>query len=291
MLFKRFVNFLTLLFLLGAGLLTFFIILSGSHNSGTLKSFYWFEANTFGFNDASIITRWYDYEFCGYLNDNLVNCSSRAPAKPFSPKDNFGASDNMPSSFLNNRDTYYYLSRVAWAMLLIGLVFICLSIIPIFINIFKLVPGIVIWSTVATWLAFFFIILSACLYTGCYVKARKNFHHDGRHAKLGAKNFAFIWTSVFLLLISIVWTTLLSTLFTRDDHYRKSNYNVASTTVDAEESGIPYNPGAPQPQARDIPTHKKRFFTTLKTRKIHESDIPEDLENVSPANNINPVVS
>ncbi|CCF58628.1 hypothetical protein KAFR_0F00310 [Kazachstania africana CBS 2517] len=210
MLFKRLVNALMLLLLLGAGLLSFFIILSGARTGGTLKNFYWFQANTQGFNSAPSVTRWYNYDFCGFENNNVGNCSHKAPAKPFSPRDNFGSSPNMPSTFLNNRNTYYYLSRVAWAMLLIGFFFLMLTIIPTLVGIFTIIKGLAIFTTVMSWLAFFFMILAACLYTGCYVKARKAFHNNHRSAKLGAKNFAFIWTTVFLLLLNTIWSTFVS---------------------------------------------------------------------------------
>lgn len=86
MIFKRFVNLLAFLFLLGAGLLTFFLILSGGRESGTLKNFYWLQADTNGFNSAPSTTRWYNYNWCGYEDGQLANCSSRAPAKPFFPE-------------------------------------------------------------------------------------------------------------------------------------------------------------------------------------------------------------
>ena len=130
-------SFVSLLFLLGATIMTFFLILSGARNTGILKNFYWIEATTAGFNDASNMTRWFNYEFCGYSNGQLFNCSSKAPAKPFSPKDNFGSNPLMPTSFLNDRDAYYYLSRVGWAMLLIAVFCEVMTLIPQIITVFK----------------------------------------------------------------------------------------------------------------------------------------------------------
>ena len=209
MLVKRFVNFIVLFFLLGTGLLSFLLILSGARHSGTLKNFYWFQAETSGFNDAPNTTRWYNYDYCNWEGGQNRGCSSKAPAKPFSPRDNFGRSDNMPSTFLDNRNTYYYLSRVAWAMLLIAIFFVFMVIFSLFVMFFKnftVLAGII---TASSWMALFFMTLSACLYTGCYVKARNAFHHDNRHAKLGAKNFGLIWTNVFLLLITTMWSTFM----------------------------------------------------------------------------------
>lgn len=191
-------------------LLSFFLILNGGRKSGTLTKFYWLKANTLGYNDASRTTKWYNYMFCGYQDgsNNLFNCSSKAPAKPFSPRDNFGASPNMASSFLNNRDTYYYLSRVAWAMLLIGVFFQACCLIPSLLSIFKLLKPMALVNLILTWISFFFIILAACLYTGCYVKAKKAFHSQNRMATLGSKNFGILWTTVFLLLCCAIWNTV-----------------------------------------------------------------------------------
>lgn len=227
---KKFVNALCLLFLMGAGLMSFFLILSGARSSGTLKNFYWFEGETEGFNDASSHTRWYNYMYCGYDNGSAHDCSGKGAAKPFSPRDNFGRSDNMPNTFLNNRDTYYYLSRVGWAFLLIALFFIMITFIPVFGSVFALVKGLSIWACVTAWLGFWSIILSACLYTGCYVKARQAFHRNDRSAHLGAKNFAFIWVVTFLMLVVAIWTTILSSTHGKDrEDYE---YNEAYATYD-----------------------------------------------------------
>ncbi|CCD26556.1 Fmp45p NDAI_0H03830 [Naumovozyma dairenensis CBS 421] len=215
--FKRFVNPLSFLFLLGAGLLTLILIISGGRDGGILKNFYWFQGDTNGFNNAPSTTRWFNYQYCGYENGQLMDCSSRGAAKPFSPRDNFGSSPNMPSTFLNNRDTYYYLSKVAWAMLLIGTAFTIFTIVPQFISFF-LHRNVTNFITMAfSWIAFFFLLLAACLYTGCYVKARKAFHHDDRDAHMGAKNFGFIWASVALMLINSIATTVYAALHKRDN--------------------------------------------------------------------------
>lgn len=304
MFLKRFVHVLSFFFLLGAGLLSFFLILSGARHSGVLKEFYWFQGNTNGFNDASTVTRWYNYDFCGWQNNENFNCSSKAPAKPFSPRDNFGASPNMPSTFLNNRNTYYYLSRVAWAMLLIGFVFIMLAIIPACVLIIKVFKGFAIFSTVMCWLAWFFIILSACLYTGCYVKARKAFHHDDRSAKIGPKNFAFIWVTVALLLFNSIWTTITAATHGKDKkykHYQSEEPEVYAnypTTVGNEAtSPTPnaYKISSPTPivesQAPQETTAQNTTFTSFsKLRKDKDAaDAPLKSSNIDNQPNPSPL--
>lgn len=269
MIFKKFVHALTFTFLLGAGLLTFFLILSGGRPGGTLKNFYWFEGNTSGFNDAPDVTRWYNYRWCGYSDGQTSDCSSTVPAQAFSPRDNFGRSDEMPSSFLNNRNTYYYLSRVAWAMLLIGLVFIVGAIIPAVVMIFKTITVMAIWSTVSTWIAFFFILLAACLYTGCYAKAKNAFSDSNRSSKLGAKNFAFLWTTVFLLLVNTIWSTITVVLhgmnkfrdYKESDHYAggAGGYNNASSMDTTHNDKSTYD--------SDKHHSDRTFFTRLRTKK------------------------
>ncbi|QHS72026.1 Fmp45p [Saccharomyces paradoxus] len=286
MIFKRFVNLLVFLFLLGAGLLTFFLILSGGRESGTLKNFYWLQADTDGFNSAPSTTRWYNYNWCGYEDGQLANCSSRAPAKPFSPRDNFGNSANLPSSFRNNRDAYYYLSRVGWAMLLIALFFIVMALVPGFLATFLPFKAVPVLYCVLSWLAFFFIILAACLYTGCYVKARKTFHNSGRSARLGPKNFAFIWTSVFLMLVNAIWSTIFSATHkghsTYSDHDMYAQYESPSVDTGAQMEKSTYNSGVtdgagpvtaapvvgqPQPTTTTTQAGNGKFFQKLKTRK------------------------
>lgn len=296
--FHKSVHFLSFFFLLGAGLLSFFLILSGGRHTGTLTHFYWFQANTEGFNDASRITRWYNYDFCGLENGDLTNCSSKAPAKPFSPRDNFGRSSNMPKTFLDNRNAYYYLSRVAWAMLLIALFFLALAFIPLCITIFKTITGVAVFSTVTCWIALFFMTLAACLYTGCYVKARQAFHRNNRSAKLGAKNFGFIWTTVFLLLCNSIWATYTIVHHKKknqrygsyDDQDVYGNYQTSGETTqldksygtnDDEQAGLEQDPNintvndtviaaettTTNTAAVPVGTQNKQYFTKLRNKK------------------------
>ncbi|SCU98302.1 LAMI_0F13982g1_1 [Lachancea mirantina] len=236
--FKKSVTPVFLFLLLGAGLLTFFVILSGARETGVLKDFYWFEADTSGFNSAPNRTRWYNYQWCGVSNGALNSCSSTKPATPFSPRDNFGSSGAMPKSFLDNRNTYYYLSRVAWAMLLIGIFYLVCAIVPMIVSIFMATVVGSFMAVLSLWLATFFITLAACLYTGCYVKARNAFHDGNRAARLGPKNFGFIWTSVALLLACSIWMTIAMTLFGVEKYQRQRHlHNRRSRLFGHQDSG------------------------------------------------------
>ncbi|SCU96463.1 LAME_0F16336g1_1 [Lachancea meyersii CBS 8951] len=250
--FKQSVNIILFTLLLGAGLLSFFVILAGARTSTVLKKFYWLEADTSGFNSAPSTTRWFAYNWCGVEDGNLQGCSSNKPASPFSPRDNFGASDSIPSSFVKHRDTYYYLSRVAWAMLLVGLVYIVAALIPVAITIFS-TSVINSWLAVmALWLAAFFVTLAACLYTACYVKARGVFTSNNRNAKLGVKNFAFIWTSVAILMACAIWSSVVAVFFTtkrisrskgQESGVSSDTYGGDKTTLETRERGTRENAG------------------------------------------------
>lgn len=231
--FKQSVSFVFLVLLLGAGLLSFFAILGGARQTGVLRKFYWLEANTGGFNNAPATTRWFNYDWCGVENGALQECSSRSAAKPFSPRDNFGDSAALPASFVEKRKTYYYLSRVAWAMLLVGIFFIVCAIVPLVATAFTASVWAGSFAALTLWLALFFVMLSACLYTGCYVKARNSFADSGRRAKLGKKNFAFIWTSVALLLACAIWSTVATAVFGVKKMHANKRYSYGSDSFDA----------------------------------------------------------
>ncbi|SCU87839.1 LADA_0E06480g1_1 [Lachancea dasiensis] len=250
--FKQSVTIVFFTLLLGAGLLSFFVILSGGRRTGVLREFYWLEAETDGFNDAPSTTRWFNYDWCGIDSGQLQNCSSTQAAKAFSPQDNFGESSTLPSAFLKDRNTYYYLSRVAWAMLLIGLFYEVCALVPVLISIFSSSLMASFLAVLSLWLAWFFVTLSACLYTGCYVKARNVFSDGGRHAKLGAKNFGLIWTSVALLLACAIWSSVVATFYgmrrlSRNDqehrHYglesgvSSDSYGGDKTTLETRDHG------------------------------------------------------
>ncbi|SCW03978.1 LAFE_0H03224g1_1 [Lachancea fermentati] len=274
--FKKSVSSLFCLFLLGSGLLSFFVILSGARHSGVLKNFYWLEADTSGFNSAPDRTKWFNYNWCGSQDGVLANCSNNRAAMPFSPRDNFGSSTQLPGAFMDDANTYYYLSRVGWAMLLIGLTYIVCAIIPMFMSIFTLAFGCTLFTVLATWLAWFFITLAACLYTGCYVKARNVFHDNGRVARLGVKNFAFIWTSVALLTMCAIWSTVLVSVsrklakrnqgFGYDSADSANTYGMEKSTLDTHGANEASKP-------------KKFFFwrRTVSPQAVHDVDLEPEL--------------
>ncbi|CAI4049644.1 uncharacterized protein SKDI_14G1320 [Saccharomyces kudriavzevii IFO 1802] len=293
--YKKFVYFINFFFLLGATLLAFFLILAGGRNTGVLKNFYWFQAFTSGFNSAPSMTRWYNYNWCGWQSlGQAVNCSSKMAAQPFSPRDNFGSSPLMPATFLNNRNTYYYLSRVGWAMLLIGLLFLLITLVSVIVNMIKYTRATASLTTALSWITLFFMTLSACLYTGCYAKAVKAFHREDRDARLGPKNFGFIWTTVFLLIVNAICSTVMAASYKENGYsYDRSFASTKTTESQTPTPGLT-NGGVTEVQ-QSQPHNNGRFFRKLRAKKrtvINEGDEPDQLqeEHVYTEQNI-PVVA
>ncbi|EDO14424.1 hypothetical protein Kpol_221p2 [Vanderwaltozyma polyspora DSM 70294] len=187
----------------GAGLLMSFVALSGSTTSGTLKDFYWFDANTSGIGGiAPNKTRWFNYRWCSISSaGDIISCTYSEAATPFSPVDNFLTTVGVPKSFIKNRNTYFYLSRTAWGLWLVGLIFNILSFAGTIHTNFYQTPRLFKSYSVLRWVALFLTLVSTVLYTACYAKAQDVFHSSNLSAAMGLNNFAFAWASVAILII------------------------------------------------------------------------------------------
>ena len=268
--YTRFVNLIWFFFILGSGLLMFFVALSGANTSSLLLKLYWLEADTTGFAQIGFNeTRWYDYRLCSVnkVTGEALFCIDSRVAEPFDPATNFGISDAMPTEFIKHRDTYYYLSRVGWSLAIAGLFFIVLSLVPGFFNLLMNdCSTMLIWLAVFTWVSFILVAVSASLYTACYVKAVKAFHDDNRSAKLGVKLFAFIWTSAFMLLvnciISVVGLSTSQPVLAAETSGNYSPYPVAEPApADA------YAAAAPEANEEPPTSTRGRFFTRVRRNK------------------------
>jgi hypothetical protein len=193
--------------LIGAGLLLFFNILCGASTSTPLNEWYWLEAQTGSIPGAQANTRWTNYNSCGVSNGKNVDCSSSSAAYPMSPVSNFGTTEGVPAGLQSKHGVTYYLSKVGWAFLLIGLLFTLLALIPNFVSLcFPSQIALTTTSGIVPALALLFTALSASLITAGYVKARNAFRDAGSHTSLGRTMIAFIWTSVFLLALSTLFS-------------------------------------------------------------------------------------
>ncbi|KAI3405141.1 FMP45 [Candida oxycetoniae] len=198
----RILTIIPFFFLLGSALLLILTIINGAGTSSVLGKFYWSETDTSGLSGApGDRTRWTFYRTCQVENGHNANCGSSKAAYPYSPRDNFGDSPDLPSSFRDNRDTYYYLSRCGWAFILIGLFFVVVALFSIPLNFCFVIGGTI--STISTSLSLLFTITAACLITAAHVKGRNAFNKAGYHTTLSAKSFGILWAAVACLIICL----------------------------------------------------------------------------------------
>ncbi|KAL6930025.1 hypothetical protein ACO0SA_001432 [Hanseniaspora valbyensis] len=204
---RKVLDLIFVFLLAGAGLLAFFVILCGAKTTGVLAKFYWLKADTSGIPNASSETYWLNYMSCskGNSSSDYVSCSGKQAAYPFSPRNNFGTTTNVPSKFVDDRNKYYYLSRVGWSMWLVGLLCLVICLIPMLVSLCLSVPLVFVASTLLVWSAWFYLALGASLWTSAFVLGKQAFNDDGRSAHLGVKLFAFIWTTVFIVTLCALW--------------------------------------------------------------------------------------
>ncbi|CUS21379.1 LAQU0S03e01222g1_1 [Lachancea quebecensis] len=183
----------TLLFLAGNTLLLILIILSGATTSFPVRRFYWLQADTNGLGSAPSVSRWTFWGLCDYTNGNL-NCNDLSPAYPISPKDNFGTTTNIPSDFISDRNTYYYLTRFSFCFFWVALAFIGVAFLLYVLSwcSYSFTKVVFILSAVGA----IFDIAAVCLQTAASVMARNAFKDGNRDARISATLFGIAWASV-----------------------------------------------------------------------------------------------
>lgn len=269
-------HFITLLLLAGTTLMLLFIVFSGAIQHFPFNRFYWVEADVSSIASAGAnFARWTFWGLCypdSYDAGSTNNCPSLGPDVPISPFDNFGNSTGLPVDFVNNRDTYFYLSRFSFPFFLIALVFAGVSFIG---SLFT--PC---WSAMRKVVTFFVIIAclfcttAACLITAVSVMTRNKFHDHGADAKIGADLFGMVWASTACLLIIFFMHCCHAT--------RKAYKKQKDSQVDApqyagqEHVTVPAPP--PQGQATEDytqPPHESagiRFFKIRRNQEKVEDD-------------------
>ncbi|KAJ9109481.1 hypothetical protein QFC19_002234 [Naganishia cerealis] len=187
-----------LFFLAGSTLLLVFIVLSGSTNHFPFNRFYWLKADTSSISHAYLTSSWTFWGVC--QSDDFSKCKL-GPAYPLSPVDNFETSLSVPQDFVDNRDTYYYLTRFAFAFEIISLCFAGVSLIIDILGLcFNVIDRIVI-AFIS--FALFFAAGFAALQTAAVVLARNAFLDENKYAHIGVKMMAITWAAVVCLFI--VW--------------------------------------------------------------------------------------
>jgi len=198
---------LSLVFVAGAILLHFFVLLAGAVGSVPENDIYFLQADTSGIPGAPAMSRWTFWNALGVDGSGNNILGSVSPAYPFDPPRNFANSDgsfqmtNVPAGF-NNTTYFYYMTRFMFAFNLIALFFM---VVALFTGLVALCSRIGSYlSSVTTFIALVFEILTAVLMTTAYVKGRDLFNGENRNAILGQKAFGFLWASVALLILSTV---------------------------------------------------------------------------------------
>ncbi|PPJ59784.1 hypothetical protein CBER1_04318 [Cercospora berteroae] len=188
----------------GAIVLQMFIILSGL-NPSPLNLVYFLQSTTNGISNGNDQyrnpARWTYLAICGADGSRNVDCGPKRAAIPFDLARNFGTETGVPEPFLDN-NTYYYLSRVAWAFYLIALFF---SVITFFISVLAICARLGAYLTgLFGLIAFMMQSVAAALMTAWTVRARNQLNSNGQEASLGRYAYGFTWGAVAALFIAAV---------------------------------------------------------------------------------------
>ena len=144
--------------------------------------------------------QWTLWGVCGATDSGKnVNCPPTTAAYPFSPADNFGAS-NVPLYFVAHENMFYYTSRFMFAFFLIAVAFAVFSLFTGLLALCSRLGSAV--SSVFALAALVIDIIAAALMTACFVQGRDHFNDVGITASLGVKAFGFAWGSVGCLLFA-----------------------------------------------------------------------------------------
>lgn len=196
--FRIFGTFTNLILLAGTTLLLIFIVLAGSVDHFPFNRFEWLRADTSGISGAYSESKWF---FWGVCDASDLSSCHLGPGYAISPYRNFNTELGVPSDFISDDSTYYYLSRFSFAFFLIGFVFAVLAFLVDLAGFcFDVIERIVI---ILVSFALFFIAGFAAFQTSVAVLARNAFHSENLSAKIGVKGFAIMWTAVACL--AIVW--------------------------------------------------------------------------------------
>lgn len=187
-------SIVSLLLIAGAIVMTFFIVLSGSHVGNPENQVYFLQADTGSISNANSAyrnpARWTYLALCGVQNGKNANCNPTHAAFPFSPARNFDTTQGVPSAFIGTHH-YYYLSRFAWAFYIIALFF---AVVAFFLGLLALCTRLGAYlSGLNAMLALFFQTLAAALMTAWTVQGRDHFRQNNTSASLGVKAYAFSW--------------------------------------------------------------------------------------------------
>lgn len=185
-------------------MLLFFILLGGVKEKSPLNEFYWIEFDTDQISSSlPNPVRWTLYNYCGVSSSGKnIDCTKTSAAFPFKPQSAFHTTNGIPSDFIDNESTYFYLSKISYAFYLIAISFLFLSFLLSCAACFSRLGGAL--AGFLSFLALLFATAASAMLTANFVMGKNAFGDNNIHAKLGVKMFAFTWTVVALLLLSFI---------------------------------------------------------------------------------------
>lgn len=189
-------TFLNIFLLAGTCVLLILLVAAGSSDHFPFNEFYWLKADTKGISNAPSMSAW---TFWGVCESNNYSECTLGPAYPISPVDNFNTAKNVPKDFVDNRNTYYYLTRFSFGFTLTGLCFTGIALIVDLLGFCFVIIDKVVMAFVS--LALIFIAGNAALETAAIVLAKNAFADAGRYASIGAKAMGLMWASVACLIL------------------------------------------------------------------------------------------
>ncbi|CAH2354032.1 protein Sur7p [[Candida] railenensis] len=206
---------------IGTTILMFLVVLSGVNSVGINKDLYWSEASP---TDENL--RWTNYGICEVSEwSHNENCLPNTVGYPYSPYWSIVGSSSMPADFVVHESLYYYVSRSAYFLLLVGLIFCVFSL--FFVILTALVEE-------RKWLYYLFLqvitygilttVTGAILMTYIHSRGSKAFDKRG-HGMLGLKLFGILWGGVLGYLISTILSYII--VFTRKkekEHFQKVDH-------------------------------------------------------------------
>lgn len=192
---------ISLVFVAGAILLHFLVLLAGAVNGRPVNTIYFLEADTSAIPGAPSTSRWTFWNQDPVDSNSLTAINGIHPAWPFDPQSNFGTQTGVPSGFIGT-SYFYYMTRFMFAFNLIALFF---AVCALFLGLLALCSRIGSYaSSVTTFVALVFELLTAVLMTTAYVKGRDVFNANNITASIGQYAFGFMWASVACLFLASV---------------------------------------------------------------------------------------
>lgn len=196
------------------------MVLSGSSKHFPLNKFYWLYADTSDIKGAPSNGAWTFWGVCE--KDDFSKCTL-GPAYPISPVDNFSTKKGIPQKFIDNRDTFYYLTRFSFAFTIVALCFTGVAlIIDVLGFCFTIIDRVVI-AFVSFGL--FFIAGTAAMQTAAVVLAKQAFNDNNIKAHLGVKLLAITWAAVACLIIIFFNTCFANISTSYKKHMDRVNAN------------------------------------------------------------------